>query len=237
MECRRPGRPTCPGKLTESCFAVHGPSVGTSFWKRNQSLPGVLCRVQYSRGWSLRICSPDRRMKIIRNRLKKCCTPTQTGKPAFSCASADTMVPGYRAMKSSTDGIVRRPCATATAEIRTTKPIGSNHRRLNHRFRPTRTCGGIPYDSGNHFATSTASSPTVSCCRKLLTTSDGVGDEAGLGRSGIDLNSSAVVRAHRGSCRRPPLKPFFSTVVRTVRTLRHAGRRRNVPRSVTGFPV
>jgi hypothetical protein len=107
-------------------------------------------------------------MKIIRNMLKKCCTPTQTGKPGFSCASADTMVPGYRAMKSSTDGIVRRPCATATAEIKTTKPIGSNQRRLNHRFRPTRTRGGIPYDSGNHFVTSTASSPTMSCRRKLL---------------------------------------------------------------------
>jgi hypothetical protein len=50
MECRIPGRPTCPGKLMESCFVVHNGSVGTGFWTRNQSLPGVLCRVQYSRG-------------------------------------------------------------------------------------------------------------------------------------------------------------------------------------------
>jgi hypothetical protein len=42
-------------------------------------------------------------MKIIRNRLKKCCTPTQAGNPGFWRASADTMVPGYRAMKASTD--------------------------------------------------------------------------------------------------------------------------------------
>ena len=81
MECRIPGRPTCPGKLIESCFAVHNGSAGTGFWMRNQSLPGVLCRVQYSRGWSLRICTPDRMMKINRNRLKKCCTPTQIGSP------------------------------------------------------------------------------------------------------------------------------------------------------------
>jgi hypothetical protein len=78
----------------ESCFAVHNGSAGTGFCTRNQSLPGVLCRVQYSRGWSLRICIPDRMMKINKNRLKKCCTPTQTGKPAFVLPLADWMVPG-----------------------------------------------------------------------------------------------------------------------------------------------
>ena len=30
----------------ESCLAVHKGSAGTGFWMRNQSLPGVLCRVQ-----------------------------------------------------------------------------------------------------------------------------------------------------------------------------------------------
>ena len=50
MECRSPGRPTWPGRLTESCLAVHnGWSAGTGFWNRNQSRPGVECLVQYSR--------------------------------------------------------------------------------------------------------------------------------------------------------------------------------------------
>ena len=101
-------------------------------------------------------------MKIIRNKLKKCCTPTQAGKPAFACASADMTVPGYRAMNCSTDGTLRRPCATATEVIRPTKPSGSSKRRLNHRLRQTRTCGAVPYAAGNHVVTSTTSWPTVS---------------------------------------------------------------------------
>ena len=55
MEWRRPGSPNCPGRLMESCLAVHSGSFGTGFCMRNQSRPGVLCRVQYKRGWSLRI--------------------------------------------------------------------------------------------------------------------------------------------------------------------------------------
>ena len=45
-----PGSPTCRGRLMESCFAVHRGSAGTGFWMRNQSLPGVLCLVQYKPG-------------------------------------------------------------------------------------------------------------------------------------------------------------------------------------------
>src|SRR5688572_29296354 len=220
MECRRPGRPICPGKLTESCFAVHDASVGTSFWKRNHSLPGVLCRVQYSRGWSARICIPDRMMKIIRNMLKKCCTPTQPGMPGFASASADMMVPGYRAMNCSTAGIVRRACPTATAQIRTTKPIGSSQRRLNHRFRPIRKCGAVPNASGNHFATSTTSSPTVSCFRKLRMASgeggDGAGDEDGLGRSDIDLNSLSAAHAQIFHWHRRPPKVQLSFCAKQI---------------------
>jgi len=78
----------------ESCFAVHSGSAGTGFWIRNQALPGVLCRVQYSRGWSDRICTPDRMMKIIMNRLRKCCAPTHSGRPACCTGRADSMVPG-----------------------------------------------------------------------------------------------------------------------------------------------
>ena len=91
IECRMPGSPICPGRLIESCFAVHSGSSGTGCWTRNQSLPGVLCRVQYSRGWSLRICTPDRMMKIMKNRLRKCCTPTQPGSPASCTERADSM--------------------------------------------------------------------------------------------------------------------------------------------------
>jgi hypothetical protein len=39
------------GSPTESCLAVHSGSSGTGFWNRNQSRPGVECRVQYSRAW------------------------------------------------------------------------------------------------------------------------------------------------------------------------------------------
>ena len=80
----------------ESFFAVHSGSVGTGFWMRNQSLPGVECRVQYSRGWSERIWIPERMMKIIRNRLKKCAHPTHAGKPALATAAAEKMVPRMR---------------------------------------------------------------------------------------------------------------------------------------------
>ena len=89
-----PGKPICRGRLMESCLAVHRGSAGTGFWMRNQSLPGVLCLVQYNRGWSLRICTPDRMMKIIRNRLKKCWTPTQIGNPGLALALSVWMVPG-----------------------------------------------------------------------------------------------------------------------------------------------
>ena len=94
IECRRPGRPTWPGRLIESFLAVHSGSAGTGFWIRNQSRPGVLCRVQYSRGWSVRICSPERMMNTSRNRLKKCCTPTQIGSPGCCSAYALVTVPG-----------------------------------------------------------------------------------------------------------------------------------------------
>ena len=36
----------------------------------------------------------DLMMKIIRNRLKKCCTPTQIGRPGFALALAVSIVPG-----------------------------------------------------------------------------------------------------------------------------------------------
>jgi integrase len=65
----------------ESCLAVHSGSAGTRFWIRNQSRPGVECRVQYSRGWSDRICTPARMMKTRKNRLRKCCHRAQAGKP------------------------------------------------------------------------------------------------------------------------------------------------------------
>ena len=95
MEWRIPGSPTWPGSLTESCLAVHSGSGGTGFWHRSQSLPGVAFRVQYSRGWSQRICSPDRMMKVIKNRLKKCCHRNQAGKPAAAAGRKTQMVPGY----------------------------------------------------------------------------------------------------------------------------------------------
>jgi hypothetical protein len=70
-------------------------------------------------------------MKIIRNRLKKCCAPTHSGRPGWARAPADATAPGWRAMKRSTDGRLRRPFAAATATIKTTNPIGSSHSRLN----------------------------------------------------------------------------------------------------------
>ena len=156
----------------ESFFAVHSGSAGTGFWMRNQSRPGVLCRVQYSRGWSLRICTPERMMKISRNRLKKCCTPTQIGNPGWRTASAEATVPGLVAMKCCTPLISRSPLPIATATIRTTNPIGSSHSRLNHLLCPIRTRGAMPCATGTepaHVLGSTTSSPIVSCDRKLAT--------------------------------------------------------------------
>jgi hypothetical protein len=83
-------------------------------------------------------------MKIIRNRLKKCCAPTHSGRPGWARALADATVPGWRAMKRCTDPMLRSPFAAATATISTTMPIGSNQRRLNQRLRPIRTRGAMP---------------------------------------------------------------------------------------------
>lgn len=53
-------------------------------------------------------------------------------------------MPGLRAMNRSTDGLFRRPLATATALMSTTKPTGISQSRLNHRLRPKRTWGAVP---------------------------------------------------------------------------------------------
>ncbi len=83
-------------------------------------------------------------MKIIRNMLRKCWAPTHHGNPWFSSASGVRVVPGLRAMNRSTDGLFRRPLATATALMSTTKPTGISQSRLNHRLRPKRTWGAVP---------------------------------------------------------------------------------------------
>ena len=46
MECRNPGIPNQPGIVTESSFAVQILPVGTAFWNRNHSVPGVQSRFQ-----------------------------------------------------------------------------------------------------------------------------------------------------------------------------------------------
>ncbi len=148
IEWRRPGSPKCFGRLTESCLAVHSGSSGTGFWMRNQSRPGVECRVQYSRGWSARIWMPERMIKTMNNAIAKCCRSTHHGIPGWARADGEVIVPGYRAMKCCTAGMSRSPWATATATSSTTKPMGSSHKRLNHFSRPTRTRGAIPEEAG-----------------------------------------------------------------------------------------
>lgn len=119
-------------------------------------------------------------MKIIRKRLRKCWTPSQTGNPAFSAGWAGSTVPGFRTMKSWTAGMDRSPLAAATATIRARNPIGSIHSRLNQRRRPMRTRGAIPVAWGTEpaqVAGSTTSPPTVNCERNRRTASgDGLGD-------------------------------------------------------------
>ena len=91
-------------------------------------------------------------------------------------------------MKRSTDGMLRRPFAAATATIKTTKPIGSSQSRLNHRLRPMRTRGAMPCAWGidpAHVVGSTTSSPVVSCDRKLRTASGEIPDGAGAGSSSV----------------------------------------------------
>jgi hypothetical protein len=92
----------------------------------------------------VKICRPERMMKISRNRLKKCCTPTQIGNAAVCGPADDATVPGWTAMNRCTDPVLRSPLAAATAAISSTNPIGSSHNRLNHRERPTRTRGAMP---------------------------------------------------------------------------------------------
>jgi len=172
IECRIPGKPTCPGKLIESFFAVHKGSTGTGFWIRNHSRPGVLCRVQYSRGWSVRICTPDRMMKTIRNRLRKCCAPNHAGRVDVS-PGLTSLTPGCCSMNTCTGGNPRKCCAAATAAIRTTNPIGSSQSRLNHLLWPMRIRGAMPVAYGTepaHVTGSTTSAPGVNCVRKLCAT-------------------------------------------------------------------
>ena len=46
IEWRMPGMPSHPGIVTESSLAVQIRPVGTAFWKRNHSVPGVESRFQ-----------------------------------------------------------------------------------------------------------------------------------------------------------------------------------------------
>lgn len=84
IECRMPGMPSHDGIVTESSFAVQTRPVGTAFWKRNHSVPGVQSRVQYSRGWSARICTPARMMKAMKKKFRKCSNLSQPGKPVVT---------------------------------------------------------------------------------------------------------------------------------------------------------
>jgi hypothetical protein len=65
-------------------------------------------------------------------------------------------------------GHVPKPCAAATATIRSTNPIGISHKRLNHLLDPILIRGGTPDASGSdpdHRSGSMASSPLVSRSR------------------------------------------------------------------------
>lgn len=148
IECRRPGNPMESGSVIESSLAVYSGSVGTGFWTLNQSLPGVECRVQYSRGWSAMIVTPERMIGMSNSMFKKCCQPTHGGKPAPSSAPAGSTVPECSLRKSATPAVSRRPLATATAANSTTKPNGTSHSRFSQRSRPTRTRGTTPYWAG-----------------------------------------------------------------------------------------
>ena len=84
MEWRNPGMPSHFGSVTESSLAVQIRPVGTGRWKRNQSVPGVQSRFQYSRGWSARIWIPARMMNIMNSMFRKCCSRSHQGKPEFT---------------------------------------------------------------------------------------------------------------------------------------------------------
>jgi hypothetical protein len=104
-------------------------------------------------------------MKINKNRLKKCCTPTQIGNAAVRGAVDEATVPGCSAMNRWTDPTLRKPFAVAIATISSANPMGSSHSRLNHRERPMRTRGEMPWATGTepaHVLGSTMSSPEES---------------------------------------------------------------------------
>lgn len=93
MVCRSPGNPNCLGSPTESSLAVHSGLSGTGVDTRSHSsLPGAEPRRKYSRGWSHRICIPDRMTNTIKNRLKKWVHPDHAGMPGLT--PAGTTVPG-----------------------------------------------------------------------------------------------------------------------------------------------
>lgn len=86
---------------------------------------------------------PDRRMKTIRNKLRKCCAPNLAGRVDVSPGLASP-APGCCSMNTCTDDMLRRCCAAATAAIRTRNPRGSSQSRLNHLLWPMRIRGAMP---------------------------------------------------------------------------------------------
>jgi len=156
MEWRTPGMPSHPGSVTASSFEVHNLPVGTAFWKRNHSVPGVQSRFQYRRGWSASTWTPERAMNSMNNRFKKCCTRSQRGKPAVTTSWDDGM-PGYRTRKSFTAGISRSACATAMLHTINKKLSGSAQSTFIQRW-PILTLGITPTRGGNHSLNLTRSS-------------------------------------------------------------------------------
>ena len=182
-------------------------------------------------------------MKIIRNRLKKCWTPTQIERPTGG-SGFEAATPGCLAMNRCTEGIIRKPFAAAMAATRSTRLIGSSQSRLTQRERPTRTLGAMPRASGTepaHVAGSMMSSPAVSPDRYCSTTAgdtlDAIGAPDAPGSSSseqsVTIGTSRSWTARHDALRRSlrsasPVQlhtPVSGTASRLLATERCQGRR------------
>ena len=94
MECRSPGSPTWPGRLIESCFAVQSGSAGTGFWIRNQSLPGVECRVQYKPRVIRQDLNAGTDDEDHEEQVEEVLPSHPAGKPVVAAGCDDSIVPG-----------------------------------------------------------------------------------------------------------------------------------------------
>ena len=157
-----------PWTLTESCFAVHSGSAGTSVLEAEplaarRGVPGPVQPRMVGED-----LIPDRMMKVIRNRLKKCCQPTQAGVPSAPLGGGTA--PGCSSMNSCTAGSSRSAWAAADRREQEDEP----QRDRPEQVEPPRAPDA---DVRRRAPTGWARSPTTSAGRSSPRLRSGAGAE------------------------------------------------------------